>query len=127
MLDNVASTHKERWHTIALFIGGLIVGLLLIAVTFIVARIRDTYAIEARLVVLETIQQDKFTQHTTAVADFDSRLDALERTIFGDVIPNVDKVKAPLRLEQLHFQNERELRQRVEQLERWRLKTGAKE
>lgn len=126
MPDNAASIHSRWaiwWHGLALIVAALGVGAVLITMIFLILRAQTTYALESRFIQLESACRDQHAQQAAAIADMDNRLDLLERTIFGDVIPKIDKSKGatvPM-LEELHFRNERELRQRVERLERWRL------
>jgi len=127
MRGNDASTNK-RWntvkHTATLIGGGLSVGALLIALTFAVIRLRDTYVLETRVNQLDGTVQNVLLQRTVILADLDARLDLLERAMFGDIIPKMDRkatTQPESRLEALLLQNDKELRERIQRLERWRL------
>jgi len=124
MPDSGASTHSRWtvwWHGFALIVAALGVGVVLIALAFLVLRAQATYTLESRIGQVETTCADHQLKYKAKADELDARLHFLERTLFGDVIPKVDKnsnSRGVPRMEELHFQNERELRARVERVER---------
>ncbi len=122
MLDNAASTRKhDPWRvwlrraSIALGVALLVLGGLYGAL-----RMQALSRLSAELVQLqadiERLQQQQDTQLTIAA----SRLDDLERTLFGDVVAKLEKTapSGPNRIELWQRNRDAELRRRIEVLER---------
>ncbi len=124
MLGNgVLTGSKRRAGLIVLAAIG--VAAILLTLAFIASRLHGTYALEAKLSRLEAAHHDLALTCGTSRGEVNRRLDAIERVLFGDVVPKVDQVPAPpsLRLETSILNNQREFRARIEALERWRLRT----
>lgn len=126
MRDSAASIGK--WRSIRIVLAGITLAVVVMVVLFIGVRMRETYAIEMKVNSLEAAERELAVTCAAVQGDIGQRLDTLERVLFGDVLPKVDRATAErppaLRADALMLRNERDLRARVEALERWRLKKG---
>ena len=107
-------------------LAGLGVAVLLVAVAFISIRMRQTYLLESKLASLESAHNDLVLTCGASRGEQNLRIDAMERLLFGDVLPQVEQNKKSatvpkMRIEQVFLENQALLRKRVEALERWRL------
>lgn len=104
----------------------LVVALVVVTAGFIAIRLRQGYALETRVAEAERSHRDLMLKCAATQTEIAQRFDTIERVLFGDVLPKVDAATAAkppaLRLEALMLRNERELRSRVESLERRMLK-----
>lgn len=93
---------------------------------FVAFRLKETYALERQLAQVESTHRDLVLKCAATQTEITQRFDTIERVLFGDVLPKVDAATAAkppaMRLEAMMLRNEKELRARVEALERWRLK-----
>lgn len=97
----------------------------LMAASLLAFRVRVTYALEAKVAQVESTHRELLLQCTSKQTEIAQRLDTLERVLFGDVLPKVNQPRIPpptSRIESMMLRNEKELRARVEALERWRLR-----
>ena len=124
MPDNAVShVSYKRW--VLMGLAGVGLSTVLMWFVFVSVRVRQVYAFESKVSELQSANRELLLNCTAHTLEEAERINNLERVLFGDVVPKVEKPPAALpatRIEALMLRNERELRQRVEALERWRLK-----
>jgi hypothetical protein len=104
----------------------LLVGAQLIGGTFIVTRLRATYKMQTELQILKSQHEEVVKQNEAIKTDTAIRLDELERFLFGDVVEKLQKAEskpviAPAQLQRWMVNRDKDLRDRLDRLERWRL------
>lgn len=125
MLGNVASTNDRPilprpWRIVFV----LTIGLTLLTLAFIALRLRVTYVLQHQLDAYEAAQISGHMALDVQLESLTKRLDDIERVLFGDVVPSIaakTKTTTPPRPVAQPWRTEREIRERLEALERWRL------
>ncbi len=127
MLGRDAST-GSKLRAALMMLAGIGAAALVMGVAFATIRLRETYAVEAKLAALESAHYDLALTCGTMRGEINHRIDVTERVLFGDVVPRVDKAiptGVPItRIEKIFLDNQKEFRKRLESLERWRLRSG---
>ena len=126
--ESITTSHHSwsRRHVVLVALASIGISAVVLTLVFVAARIQKTDMLEAKVAQLETLNNDMMLKCTGVHDDFGARLDLVEQVLFGDIKPKVDRTatgKLPVsRIEATVISNERELRRRVEALERWRLR-----
>ena len=124
MLGNVASTNNggpmlpRPWRIVFV----LTIGLTILTLVFIALRLRVTYVLQQQLDAYEAAQVSGHTELDARIESLTKRLDDIERVLFGDVVPSIaaKTPPAPRPIAQ-PWRSEKEIRERLEALERWRM------
>ena len=121
MLGNAVSTNDRPilprpWRIVFV----LTIGLTILTLTFIALRLRVTYVLQRQLDAYEAAQIGGHREIDVRLESLTKRLDDIERVLFGDVVPSI-AAKTPPRPVVQPWKAEKELRERIEALERWRL------
>ena len=87
------------------------------------AQLLTLYRLQQEQQKLDSEMMALQAEHDAAMKEYSARLEYLERVLFGDVAPRVDKnSRGPVALEQRLTTADKELRDRIQALERWRLR-----
>ena len=124
MLGNVALTNNggpmlpRPWRIVFV----LTIGLTILTLVFIALRLRVTYVLQQQLDAYEAAQASGHADLDARLESLTKRLDDIERVLFGDVVPSIAaKTPTPPRPVAQPWRAEKEIRERLEALERWRL------
>jgi len=121
MPDNDVLTGKA-WRFSVLFLG-IVLGIVLVGGTFITLRLRETYRMQSDLVKLMSDHGTLQGEVMRLEKAYGERFDDLERVLFGDVVAKLLKeepkpVQAPLRLQNWMMNRDKDMRERLERIER---------
>jgi hypothetical protein len=130
MPDKIASTSEfvERrqvwWRSrLTLFLVSLLLGIQLLAMTYVVVRIREANRVYSQFLSLQAEVNELQKHHMAQMQEAADRLDTLERVLFGNVVAKLASVEKPpsqARVQLWQKTRDTELRQRLSNLEYWR-------
>lgn len=106
---------------------GMTMGLLLVSIVYTTIRINNLSRLGQELSRVQGEIDIIRMRHESMISDANSRLDSIERVLYGDVVAKLQKVPQATRLEVWQQNREKELRERINQLERWRNRHDAAE
>jgi hypothetical protein len=100
-------------------------------ITYFGLRLRVTYNLSAEFAQLQAEHRDMMALSNQRLQELRARLDEMERVLFGDVLAKIEKTQKTatpkLPIPDVWQRNrDRELRDRLDALEKWRLQQEAK-
>lgn len=106
-------------------LAGLAIAFVLLGTTYMLARIRIVQRNSTELVALSAHLEALRMANDANLRDINNRLDEIERVLFGDVVEKLEKrPPGPNRIELWQQNRDKELRDRILRLERWRAQWG---
>lgn len=128
-LHNPITTALVWWVLLAVFVAATIG-----TIAYVVLRLRTTHDLETRVLTMQAVLDDLKQREQTIHSNLNDRLVELEVTVYGQLEPKARVAEQKLQsrvplvlIGPTTVKQYEELKQRVTQLERWRLQEAAKE
>ncbi len=126
LLRDPRSRHDDPWRPwILRSTLALAVCVVVVLAVFFTVQIRFVSQNYSSVAKLQSDVANMQQQHAAQLETLNARVDQLERVLFGDVVAKIEK--SPLRpnaVELWQRNRDKELRDRIRQLELWRLRSG---